>query len=314
MTTETTPDNMDKIISKVKKLMAMTTEAGCTEAEAQSAANKVAELLADYNLDMATVEAKGIKADGGERIKDTSTSRAMYKWQQELMRVVAEVSYCYHFVTYSYVPKKNGGHRKVPAHQLVGRKVNVVSAQVMFDYLCVTIERLVPLASNSERLSRSAMSWKEGCAARVGERLADRRYKQEREQELAARKAQAEAAAAGTTATGLTLVKVKANEADANWEFANGYPEGTLAKWHAEPSRPIVTIKEEREPTEEEKRAWEKQRERWRKQDERDRKAREREWARKDHAAYNAGREAGDNIGLDPQITKGVETVRKALS
>jgi hypothetical protein len=63
-------------------------------------------------------------------------------------------------------------------HIFVGRKGNVITAQLMFQYLTQTIEDLVLDAlglENKDRLSRSAMSWKEGCADRLCARLATKR-------------------------------------------------------------------------------------------------------------------------------------------
>jgi len=63
-------------------------------------------------------------------------------------------------------------------HLYIGRKGNVITAQMMFRYLTQTIEDMVLPAlgiDNSKRLSRSAMSWKEGCADRLCERLAAKR-------------------------------------------------------------------------------------------------------------------------------------------
>lgn len=293
--------NMDKVIGKIQKLMAKTMERGCTEAEAESAAAKVSELMADYNLDTAQVEAAGGNTNdaGGERTKEQNAKKAMYKWQQDLMKNVAEVSYCYHFLNTKWSSDKSGKSRKSTVHVLVGRKVNVMAAQMMFDYLCEAIERLVPITSNKERLSRSAMSWKEGCAARLCERLATRRYEAEREQERQTR----EAAARSNSSTAMTLASVAKNERDANWEHAHGYAPGTLAKWRAEnASRSLEAVAQDREMTSAETKEWEKTRARWRRQEESDRRKRERAWAKKDHVAYNAGWEKGADIGLDTQV------------
>ena len=45
-----------KIRVKVRALLAMTTDNGCTEAEAMAAAQKAADLMAEYNLSFATVD------------------------------------------------------------------------------------------------------------------------------------------------------------------------------------------------------------------------------------------------------------------
>lgn len=300
--------NLDKVMRRIQALLNKTEDKGASEAEAQSAANAVAKLMAEYNLDMATLEASGksVQDSGAERTKEQNDKKCMYKWQRELMEKVAALNYCYHFINNKYTHNKAGNLKKTPVHVLVGRKVNVLSAQMMFDYLCEAIERLVPLASNRERLSRSAMSWKEGCAERVGERLATKRYEQEREQ--AATVAAAAKAAQGTgQSTGMTLARVAGNEHDANWEFANGYPAGTLAKWRADgANKSLSAVVADREETAEEAKERAKYEEKWRKQQERDRQRSQKEWEKKDHVAYAAGRNAGNTVGLDVQVGSGV--------
>jgi len=170
----------------------------------------------------------------------------MYKWQTQLAKYVAEANFCYHLVQtkeayikphykldkedakregkklkavvtdeerselpsdermlYEYVP---GRYQTTKSNLFIGRKGNVVTAQMMYQYLTQTIEDLVPITNNAQRLSRSAMSWKDGCADRLCERLAirrkdlieqhDARMKQEAEERAAERKRAAEEAAA----------------------------------------------------------------------------------------------------------------------
>lgn len=218
------PD-MDKIIARIQKMLTRTkTDRGSTEAEADTAMKMAQELMSKYNLDMAMVEAAASKSDQPkvERVKEEVKGRAMYKWQRQLAKYVAESNFCYYLtrsvqewqdskyeldsewlddkgkptgdakdmkkritrderdaLAYEqrdmYHYGQNGRYQTTHSHLFVGRTGNVITAQLMYQYLTQTIEDNVPVASNAERLSRSAMSWKEGCADRLCERLSKRR-------------------------------------------------------------------------------------------------------------------------------------------
>lgn len=209
---EAAPD-MEKIIARIQKLLTRTkTDRGSTEAEADTAMKMAQELMSKYNLDMAVIEASQAGANApAERVKEEVKGRAMYKWQRQLAKYVSESNFCYHLIktdenwveTYYKLDKEfksedlpkqitnseywdmpysthhkytriDGRYNKTYQHVFVGRKANVITAQLMYQYLTQTIEDLVPV-ENKDRLSRSAMSWKEGCADRLCERLAKRR-------------------------------------------------------------------------------------------------------------------------------------------
>lgn len=190
-TPATSAEEMAKVIERVQKLLSKTKDgAGTTEAEAATALNLAQKLLSKYNLDMAVVEAAGASKTSGvvERVKETVKGRAMYKWQQQLAKYVAEANFCYHLIKVDseWIPGHDddekgwvsGRRKKTPTHIFIGRKANVITAQLMYAYLTQTIEDMVMVAmklDNSQRLSRSAMSWKEGCADRLCERLATKR-------------------------------------------------------------------------------------------------------------------------------------------
>jgi len=341
----TTPVS-DAIIQKLQKLLNMAragkgADAG-TEAEAMVAMALAQKLMAKHNLSMAMVEASGetVTMAGSERLKEKMAGRAMYKWQQSLMGEVAKANYCRHFVgtqwyqtpiTWSDIPKKGhkrgGSWRKRPYHVLVGREVNVTSSKHMFDYMCSAIERLVPIASNAQRLSRAAMSWKDGCSDRLQTRLLDRRIAIEREQREAA-KAQATQANCGTALAIVTLSDFAETERNANYELMYGLEPGTLARrerdWEegkearaaeaariqaeAQAALAAMTSKEraryERKISEE--RA--KTHARWQRETQRERARRAKEAAKRDWVSYDAGSDAGADIGLDPQLSKGSST------
>lgn len=275
------------IVARIQKLLALAGN-NPNENEAAAAAAKVQELLASYNLDMNDVQ----RTEEG-RTKTLHSRSAMYPFQQVLMRTLAANNFCLHFVDTSIGRKR---------HMVVGLKSNVAVTLSMYDYLATAIERLLPYPQK-ERMSRSAMSWKAGVADRLCERLLVQRREQEKAQ--AAR----QGAAPGGATGGNALVVLTSNERDANFDFYYGDAPGTMArlraKWVADqaaekaaaaaaaaakPETPAQRAKREAQE--------EKARQRWHQR-----------WARQaskvDKAAYNAGRQVGDTIGLDPQVPQG---------
>lgn len=63
----------------------------------------------------------------------------------------------------------------VKSHTFIGRKANVLTAQLMYSYLIETIRSLVPPTPPESSPRKFVDSWQEGCADRICERLAERR-------------------------------------------------------------------------------------------------------------------------------------------
>src|SRR4051812_42543559 len=91
---------MEKVIARIQKMLARSkTDRGASEAEAETAMKLAQELMAKYNLDMAVIEAASAAKDAPvERVRDEVKGRAMYKWQRQLARYVAEANFCYHLI------------------------------------------------------------------------------------------------------------------------------------------------------------------------------------------------------------------------
>lgn len=198
--------DLDRAIARVQKLLSKTKDGvGTTAEEAELAARLAQELMAKYNLDMAAVEAASPEArDRVERIKTEVESKTRYQWQRNLARWVAMANFCAYALhqteawvpsptgrirrvvftddgdfTYDddgYVVRESGDYRKRTTHVFVGRRANVITAQLMFDYLVDAVERSLPEAlQGPQRQSRQAFSWLEGCADQVCDRLLTRR-------------------------------------------------------------------------------------------------------------------------------------------
>lgn len=306
MATQETPNQ--KISERIKKLLALA-KGGTTEGEASAAMAKVQELLADYNLTMAQVESSTQTTDttaqvaDAPRTKDKYEKSALYKYQRRLMRVIADCHFCLYWTgeTYDY---KNGRRLTRYHHVLVGREANVATARVLFDYLNSTIEKLAtaeyPVPLN---LSKAALSWKEGCADRLCDRLYDRKIDADQAQAETVKKAQQTPEAATTSAL-MLLTDVRHNEDDLNRDFLCGYKPGETAanraKWELEAAKVKTEPKEEPKPLTDKEKA--KQEEANRKYWERWEKKQQKARAAKDWDAYFAGNNKGQEIGLDTQV------------
>jgi len=308
----------ESIIRKIQKAYALAQNAG-TEAEAATAMSMVQDLMAKYNLDIATVEntpvAGGTKPVEEKREKSVINRSAMYKWQRELWGVIGDVNFCWIWVQnrkeHDY-SKRDGTilrSRRVKRFTILGRESNVIAAKLMGEYICDTIERILPFP-HVERLSRSAISWREGCADRLRMRL------WEKFREL-------KASTPDGPSTALALRDVAKIEEEKNYDAL--YGEGAYKrqqesqqKWSEE--RKEAQLKEEQERIEVLKNETPQQRAKREKGEENQRiqadkryardqarwqRERRRESERKDWRAYTSGSKAGESINLDHQVGAG---------
>lgn len=251
--------DLEAVAERVRKLLAVAGKAG-TEAEAAAFMAKAEELLLAHNLSMAAVE-QG--AGGSGRREDARVRGGVYTYERDLWGSVAALNFCIYFSTRNYevVGKRRqerweretglearDRRRWVFRHRLVGRVSNVQATRVMAEYLQDIIERLCRerLATragdgatsgelNSQFFSSWAVSYREGIAERVTEKLAERRRHLLRDEQRRAVDARKAAVAAGrgeaSTATALSVEVLTKTEHDANIDFI--YGEGTSAEWAA---------------------------------------------------------------------------------
>lgn len=334
------PEISDNIIRKLQLLLKLGERKEGNETEAAAAMAKAQDLLAQYNLDLATVQDK-VVAGGTNTPEDEMAKRdyarvsrsAMYNWQRELVRTLAETNYCKYWVeeTTEFRWKRDC---KVKRHKVLGRTINTTAVLVMTDYLMATIERLLPY-KGKERLSRSAVSWREGCADRLIERIVDKARKMK----------EADYATQGEAAfsTAIAVRNMASAEEIGNYDFLNG-----KGAWAAREARKAENEKywaaiaeqekKEREareqkeldeltakllletPEQKARREAKEIRDRikehrrqeaysaryWARQD----RADERASRKRDHSAYAAGSTTAEKIGLDSQLKQGKSTDR----
>lgn len=323
----------DNIIRRIQKLLELSNNPN--ENEASAAAAKVTELLAQYNLDLAVIRQTAVA--GGtvvaeEKREKTKVNRsAMYAWQRELWAAIAESNFCWHWVVDEWTGKYDRSFNRtyVKRHVILGSESNAKAATILGEYLCDTIERLLPYP-NTERLSRSAISWRTGCAETLKQRINTQTA------ELKERKA-----AEGASSTALTLRDVFQKEYEANydaqygegayarklandaeWDAARAEREASYAQAEAEEEALRVKALADETPAQRERRLKreEKEEEAQRKRNRRASNAywnkQDRENAKIDRSAYRQGIEAGVSISLSKQVdSKGAAApVRKEIA
>jgi hypothetical protein len=322
----------EKVIETIQKLLNLAAK-NPNEAEAASAAAKAQELLAKYNLDVATVE-KGADVKAGKR-EQAMVDGGSYRYQRDLWEAVAQLNYCFHWVQEYKVWTKSKrvgtgrdrytteGYVYKKRHVVVGRIINSQSTITLAQYLQAAIERVtlerlgatqdtllsgkgVSSDIQAQRFSNWAVSFRKGCARRVIEKLRDAREVLLKQEEKKRREDLARAERAGvSTATALTLTTLKEQETAANYDFL--YGEGEWAKLKETRAR---QAKAEREADEAHAKWAKEHPEEARAQAEKERKAARRRgssYGRSDNTdsgAYWSGYDKAADISLDLQVDK----------
>lgn len=309
------------VVEKIKKLFAManrkTNNDGVSnEAEAASAMAKAQELLAKYNLDLAAIQdsikenPKGGPASG-PREKVRIARSAMYRWQQKFWAALAEMNYCFHWIVTvdEEHPRRPGIWREVKRHVILGSQANVTVVQMMGEYLTETLERIIPF-ENADALSRSAISWREGAADRLIERLRENMRKMKEEG----------FDVEGTKCTALAVQDLHEKEYAANYDAQ--YGQGAYVRMKQSQAEWDVKLKERQKKYAEERARTlagetpEQRKVRERKESkaaakqaasdarfwERQYRREQREASRRDISAYARGSKAANSINLDSQL------------
>lgn len=217
-----------KVIARLKKMLHLAQHGSANEGEANNAAEIAQKIMLENNISMAMVETHTAD-DGSARKKVKDQGNAKYAFQRDLMAACAEVNFVFQEVNYDW----SGTYKKATGYTLIGREANVVAAKILFEYLFQTIDRLAVEFVGNETLAYSipANSFKEGCSARIGERLRERHRQQLADQAREARERNAAAAHPASTSTALAVVMTDYAqvERDHNEDLRLGKPEGFTA-------------------------------------------------------------------------------------
>ncbi|MHC5862132.1 DUF2786 domain-containing protein [Nostoc sp.] len=152
---------LEKIADKIRKLFALSQSPN--EAEASAAAAKAQEMLTRYNLSIASLQDWTPQPLEEEVIRQF---KRMTSWKFILLSGVCWGNYCC-AITRHY----HSGSKMI----ILGRKVNIVSTRIQFEYLEQTIERLAKQAVG-DRAFRNA--FKLGAANRLVNRILENREQQ----------------------------------------------------------------------------------------------------------------------------------------
>jgi Protein of unknown function (DUF2786) len=224
-------DVEDRVLERIRKLLRLANDARGNEHEAALAARRASELMEEHGLSTATIEASGGTGESRTQAESDSFERGRAPWMAELMRVVAEASFCL-----CEVDVIGSGKKTRVAFRLFGRVSAVAGAFALADYLKQTIWRL-----STEADVGSPHYFRSGCAERLGERvsegheqaLAEQRERAEKEQREQAARAAHPGAAPSSTALTIVLADYAQSERDGNEDLRRGLPAGTTAAKHA---------------------------------------------------------------------------------
>lgn len=223
--------NIDpKVIAKIKKMLALATHGTATEGEANNAAEMAQRIMLENNISMAQIDGHSSEPEGSKRTKSRDDGNAKYAFQRELMVACAAVNFVYQEVRYDH----KGVYPKAVGYTLIGREANVVACKMLFEYLFNTIDRLgLDYVGGDERLQYGipANSFKEGCSARLAERLRERHRNALAEQARKAREANVAARHPSNAGTALVVVMddYAQDELDHNEDLRLNRPEGATA-------------------------------------------------------------------------------------
>lgn len=178
----------NKVLERVKKMIALGNDAAATEAERETALRMAYNLLAKYNLSLSDLPEDGSN-EARER-QDVVISAD--RWARSLAQAVAKLFFCKYF----YSQTGTSGKDK---HCFVGRQSNVITARYMSEFLIKSVKR----ESTSRYKSPTSPQGRSFCVGTVDSirKRVEEMLKQDTE---------------STPGTALVLVTLHQREADAN--------------------------------------------------------------------------------------------------
>lgn len=150
----------DKVIDKIRKLMALSTSSN--EHEAAAAAAKAQELLLKHNLDVSVLSSK---EEQPTATKVDFTLGDTAAWLAQLVNGVAESHFCCIVLSYRW---KGHTTKRERVFYMFGRPENVEVARYMSEYLHGTIMRLARATRGSNAYQNA---FRHGCVQTVVQRL-----------------------------------------------------------------------------------------------------------------------------------------------
>lgn len=121
----------DNVMFKIKSLLNMTVQHGCTQEEANTAMEKAQSLMLQHNLDIRDIQTGESKTEESDKIGMVDKPTDFHMWKAILLNVIAKNMMCY--VVRS--PQKRMCH-------LFGTRTNVEIVNQMHDWICLQLDQM----------------------------------------------------------------------------------------------------------------------------------------------------------------------------
>lgn len=184
----------DKVINRLKKMLALANNAGATEGERDAALQQSYSLLAKYNLTMAQVEDHNATPEE-QRLAEKATF-PVYPWARQIAGQVADLFFCrYYFMRL--------GVGKQATHVFIGKESNAATAQYMAEYVVRSVMREAAKLYGSA-IAPDARNFAVGVVSKLYDRIKQIKANFNKQEEPT------------TTGTALVLASLYKQEAEAN--------------------------------------------------------------------------------------------------
>lgn len=171
-------DNNDKLLDKIRKILALASSPN--EHEAARAMERAQAMLVEHNLSMSDVAMES-KAEDEVIVDGVDDKTDSVPWIRRLAMGVASLYFCKYFFSHIYDPRPNsnriGAYKRRDRHNFVGAPHNTAVAKMMFVYLVATVDRLARDGARSvpaKEKSKYLTSFKAACAGRLCTRINER--------------------------------------------------------------------------------------------------------------------------------------------
>lgn len=160
----------EKIIERVRKLLALSTSSNPNEAA--NAAAKAQELLQQYNLELSQVQAN--EQRGPEYIKSGAVLGGKQKWRHILLEVLCSHNFCKSFY-----------YQGTPRAVIVGEKHNIEVVEYLYEHLLHELPLMASAAYKQSGSVAHPVTWKDafyiGATRSISERMHEERARFEQE-------------------------------------------------------------------------------------------------------------------------------------
>lgn len=190
--------DQDKILARVRKMMALANDAGASAGERGNALRMMHATLAKHNLTIAEAEAAGQNTEKRDRITAETRNQP---WARTVAHAVGELFFCRYF----FSPGSVAGKVK---HNFVGREDNAKTAASMSEYV---IGSIMKEANREYKKQPDPGPWWTSFCKGAAEQVRVRCH----ELRIAAEQADAPT----STGTGIVLASFYKTEQDANAKF-----------------------------------------------------------------------------------------------